>query len=157
MKWDCAYDLVIVGSGGGSITAGLVVREARKLPLILEKQNVVGGSTAYSGGVIWAPNNPFLGDRDSYEKSRQYLDHLIGEVGPASSPERRDAFIRNSPLLIEFLQRQGMKFLHAHWPDYYSDEPGGLAEGRSLVCPLFDINELGDWAACLAAFANWPA
>ncbi len=150
------FDLVIVGSGGASITAALVARAAGKRPVILEKQGVAGGSTAYSGGVIWAPTNPFLGTRDSFAMAQTYLDGLAGDDSDAAR-RRRAAFIRHSPMLIEFLQRHGMKFMHAHWPDYYSDAPGGLAEGRSLVCPLFDINELGEWASRLAAFSEWPA
>jgi 3-oxosteroid 1-dehydrogenase len=45
-----------------------------------------------------------------------------------------------------------MKFLHAHWPDYYDNRPGGIADGRSLCAPLFDINELGEWKDKLASF-----
>ena len=38
--------------------------------------------------------------------------------------------------MIRFLEGKGMKFIHAHWPDYYDKYPGGLATGRSLAAPL---------------------
>src|SRR3546814_14170291 len=47
--------------------------------------------------------------------------------------------------MAEFLVEQGMQFEHAEWPDYYSDEPGGMAEGRSLIAPFFDLRRLGEW------------
>ena len=147
------FDFVIVGSGAASVPAGLVMKSRGKRALIIEKQPVIGGSSAFSGGVIWIPNNDHLnaeGGNDSCERARTYLDGLIGEVGAASSPQRRDAFLRNGAEVVRFLERFGMKFLHAHWPDYYDDHPGGISQGRSLCAPLFDVNELGDWAGKLA-------
>ena len=43
-----------------------------------------------------------------------------------------------------------MQFIHAHWPDYYDTRPGGLAQGRSIEAPLFDVGKLGAWAPKLA-------
>jgi 3-oxosteroid 1-dehydrogenase len=51
------YDFVVVGSGGGSMCAGLVMRKAGKSVLVLEKTDLLGGSTATSGGVLWIPIN----------------------------------------------------------------------------------------------------
>jgi 3-oxosteroid 1-dehydrogenase len=125
------------------------MQEYGKRALIIEKQAKIGGSSAFSGGVIWIPNNDHLnaeGGNDSHERSRTYFDNLIGDAGPASSPQRRDAYIRNGAEMVRFLERKGMKFKHAHWPDYYDNMPGGIAQGRSLVAPIFDVNELGEWA-----------
>jgi 3-oxosteroid 1-dehydrogenase len=147
------FDFIIVGSGGGSVPAALAMKEYGKRALIIEKQALIGGTSAFSGGVIWIPNNDHLnaaGGNDSPERARTYFDALIGDVGPASSPQRRDAFIREGAEMVRFLERKGMKFVHAHWPDYYDNRPGGIAQGRSLVAPLFDLNELGDWGAKVA-------
>jgi 3-oxosteroid 1-dehydrogenase len=147
------YDFVIVGSGGGSSPAALTMKASGKSVLIIEKLPHFGGSSAYSGGVIWIPNNHHIkdaGGHDSPELSRQYLDSVVGDVGPASTPARRDAFIKNGPEMVDFLESKGMKFMHAYWPDYYSALPGGLDQGRSLVAPLFNVNELGEWRGKLA-------
>lgn len=152
---DLSYDFIIIGSGAGAVPAALVMKERGKRALIIEKQDVVGGSTAFSGGVTWIPNNDHLnaaGGNDSHERAREYLDGLIGDAGPGSSIARRDAFIDNGPEMIRFLERHGMKFMHANWPDYYDSRPGGIALGRSLVAPLFDVNELGEWKDKLAVF-----
>ena len=52
-SFDDTYDYVVVGSGGGSMCAGLVMRKAGKSVLIVEKTDLVGGTTARSGGVMW--------------------------------------------------------------------------------------------------------
>ena len=147
------FDFIIVGSGGGSTPAALLMQQQGKSALIVEKSDMIGGTSAYSGGVIWIPNNDLLneaGGDDSHERSREYLDGLIGEFTPSSTPEKRDAWIREGPEMIRFLQGLGMEFRHAQWPDYYDNRPGGSEEGRSLAAPLFDVNQLGEWGPKLA-------
>jgi len=147
------FDFVVVGSGGGSTPAALLMHEQGKRVLIIEKSELIGGTSAYSGGVIWIPNNHILNDADggdSHERSREYLDGLIGGPMPSSSYVKRDAWIRSGAQMITFLESLGMEFRHAHWPDYYEDRPGGIAEGRSIAAPLFDVNDLGEWADKLA-------
>jgi len=58
--FDEIFDFVIVGSGAGSMVAGLLMRSIGKKVLILEKAALIGGSTSRSGGVMWIPNNPFM-------------------------------------------------------------------------------------------------
>ena len=49
---DVSVDLVIVGSGGGGLVAALTAVDLGLTPLVLEKQERVGGSTGMSGGII---------------------------------------------------------------------------------------------------------
>ncbi|MDG2003911.1 MAG: FAD-dependent oxidoreductase [Novosphingobium sp.] len=145
------FDFVIVGSGGGSMCAALVMRERGKSAIVLEKTDMVGGTTALSGGVMWIPNNRFLKrDRveDSFEKASLYLDILVGDNDdtPGASRERRSTYLAHAPEMIEFLIGQGIKFDRVrHWPDYNDELPGGLEEGRTVTAQLFDINRLGPW------------
>ncbi len=87
--WDEAFDFVIVGSGGGSMCAALAASNWASARLIVEKQPMVGGSTGFSGGVWWVPNNPVMkraGVADSaYERARQYLDAAVTYQGPGTS------------------------------------------------------------------------
>lgn len=148
MKLENQYDLVIVGSGGASITAALAAKNLGKRAVILEKQALMGGSTSYSGGVLWVPNNPLLADAgilDSLDKSREYLDGVVTYKGPAVTAERTDAFLMMGPQMVTFLQKLGMRFRRPYhdWPDYYDDLPGGLPQGRSLLADPFNLRELG--------------
>src|SRR5215471_610509 len=129
--FDEVFDFVVVGSGGGSMCAGLVMRSSGKSVLILEKTSVVGGTTARSGGVMWIPNNPFMardGVEDSYDKAKAYLDSVTGDQtdAPAATPARRHAFLTEAPKMVEFLLGQGVALDRSrYWPDYYDERPGG--------------------------------
>lgn len=145
-------DLVVVGSGGGSMCAALVARAAGRSVLILEKTDLVGGTTARSGGVMWLPDNPFMkrdGVPDSYEQASLYLENLMGQQRdtPGSTPARRGRYLREAPRMVEFLLSQGVKLTRVkEWPDYYDELPGGSVPGRTVVAELFNLRELGDWA-----------
>jgi 3-oxosteroid 1-dehydrogenase len=147
---DETFDFVVVGSGGGSMCAALVMRAAGKSVLILEKSGLVGGTTATSGGVMWIPNNRFMkddGTPDSVASAADYLDAVVGdhEDTPGASRERRMAYIDEASNMLDFLAGQGIRLRRpASWPDYYS-QPGESASGRAVVSELFDINELGEW------------
>jgi 3-oxosteroid 1-dehydrogenase len=149
--FDEFFDFVVVGSGGGSMCAGLVMRSAGKGVLILEKTPLVGGTTARSGGVMWIPNNPFMkrdGVEDSFEKASTYLDAVSGgqSDAPGASRERRRTYLTEAPAMLDFLGSQGVKLTRVQeWPDYYDERPGGLAPGRAVVAELFNANELGAW------------
>lgn len=149
------FDFVVVGSGGGSMCAALVLRGAGKSVLILEKTDLVGGSTAKAGGVMWIPNNRFMraqGIEDSPDKATAYLDSVVGDRqdAPGATRERREAYLREAPEMLEFLISQGIRFRRSpYWPDYYDERPGGSEPGRTVVAELFDANELGAWKARL--------
>ena len=75
------FDLVVVGSGVGGLTAALTGAAAGAKVLVVEKAGRNGGSTALSGGGIWAPNNPTLlrqGLGDDPADVRRYLDAVVG-------------------------------------------------------------------------------
>ena len=154
--WDETFDVVIVGSGGASMCAALLCKTLGQRALIIEKQGKIGGSTGFSGGVWWVPNNPVMkraGVADSYERAKTYFDATVTYHGPASSEARRAAFLQTGPQMVEFLERAGMRFKYADgWPDYYDTLPGGEPRGRSLVARLFDINELGEWKSRLSMY-----
>lgn len=157
MQYDESFDLVIVGSGAASVPAALLARSLGHSALIVEKQPVFGGSTAYSGGVVWIPNSPLHAPGDSEEAGREYLNALIGpDGGKASPPAKREMFLKEGPRAIKFLMRQGLKFILVFWPDYYSNAPGAHEYGRSLMCELFNINELGDWKDKVGSFYGFP-
>jgi len=146
-----SYDFIVVGAGAGSCCAALVLRQAGKRVLIVEKSALFGGTTATSGGVMWIPNNRFMkeaGVPDSREQALAYLDAAIGERPdmPGASRARREAFVDAAPKMIDFLVEQGIRLRRVpHYPDHYS-VPGASEAGRAVVSELFDIKQLGSWA-----------
>ena len=149
--FDETFDWVVVGSGAGSMSSGLLMRQAGKSVVVLEKTAFFGGTTAKSGGVMWIPNNPFMDPgEDSAEKGITYLDAVVGDDSdaPGTSHEKRLAYVNEAPKMVEFLLKQGVALVRGSkfWPDYYDNLPGGCETSRTVIAPPFDKKELGEWA-----------
>ena len=132
---DQVFDLVIVGSGIGGLTAAITAKLEGLRPLLLEKTPLIGGSSALSGGVLWLPNNPLMareGVEDSREAGLRYLNNFVGPDDRYSTPARREAFLDNIAPMIALLEAQGMKYRRCRgYSDYYDLLPGGHAAARS--------------------------
>jgi 3-oxosteroid 1-dehydrogenase len=145
-NWDEVADFVIVGSGGGSMCAALACVDMGLKPLILEKEPLIGGSTAMSGGIIWIPGNTLMreaGVDDSPELGLKYLESLVPEQ-PGSTLARKKAYVETGPAMIDWLRSKGIPMVYCDgWPDYYDEKPGGQPRGRSVAMKLFDVRKLG--------------
>ncbi|GMA34632.1 FAD-dependent oxidoreductase [Demequina litorisediminis] len=85
-KWDEEVDLLVAGSGAAALSAAIAAADEGLSVLVVESTDRWGGTTAISGGGLWMPNHPdmhTLGKEDSPEKVREYMDTVIGDVGPA--------------------------------------------------------------------------
>lgn len=149
--FDETVDFLIIGSGAGAMSAALRARQSGLSVMILEKQEKFGGSTAVSGGVLWIPGTSVarrVGAHDSAEDARAYFDACLGQETPATSRARRDAFLEEGPLCLDFLESVGMRFAFGEgYSDYHEGEyPGGSVRGRAIVAPMFNLRKLGAWA-----------
>src|ERR1700687_6284882 len=52
-----AYDVVVIGAGAGGMTAAAVAAAEGLSVLVIEKTEFVGGTTSWSGGMVWIPVN----------------------------------------------------------------------------------------------------
>ncbi|KFH43984.1 3-oxosteroid 1-dehydrogenase-like protein [Hapsidospora chrysogenum ATCC 11550] len=140
-------DVLVVGSGGAALAAALRARSLGLSVLVTEKNAKVGGTTAYSGSGCWIPNTHVHNDtRDSPEKALTYLESIIGDVGPASSRERKLAFLREGPEMVKYLEDEGYRWIPTPgYPDYHQFHPGAMIGGRSIEAGAFDRNLLGPW------------
>ena len=150
MQWDRSVDLLIAGSGGGGMVAALASLDSGIEPLVIEKQALVGGSTGLSGGMVWLPNNPLMradGIPDSHEDGLAYFDDVVGDIGPASSPARREMFLTAGSEMINFLTRKGVRLVRCPgWSDYYPNHKGGNEAGRAIEGIPYDAAALGNWS-----------
>jgi len=137
-------DVLVVGSGAGGLSTAITAKKAGLDVIVIEKADCFGGTTAFSGGVLWIPNNP-LGDvrksGDSLALARTYLRDQAGEY---YDEQAVDAFLEHGPKMLEFFERETVvKFIPTLYPDYHPDAPGGLDIGRSILAAPFDIRQLG--------------
>ncbi|MGW5148470.1 3-oxosteroid 1-dehydrogenase [Rhodococcus koreensis] len=139
------YDIVVVGSGAGGMTAALTAAHKGLSVVILEKAAHFGGSTARSGGGVWIPNNEALiaaGVEDTTDAARTYLHSIIGDVVPK---DRIDAYIDRGPEMLSFVLKNSPLKLQwvPEYSDYYPEAPGGRLGGRSVEPTPFDGRKLG--------------
>ncbi|HVQ49260.1 MAG TPA: FAD-binding protein [Mycobacterium sp.] len=158
--WDKSVDLLIAGSGGGGMVAALAALDAGIEPLVVEKQALIGGATGMSGGMMWLPNNPLMrseGIPDSHEDGMAYFDDVVGDIGEASSPARREVFLAAGSEMIDFLVGKGVRLVRCPgYTDYYPNHKGGNAAGRSVEGIPYDAAALGDWSDKLQRMdKNW--
>lgn len=133
-------DVLVIGAGaGGMATAITAARNGLKV-IIVEKADVFGGTTAFSGGVLWIPGNRHCPPGD-IARARDYLRH---EAGNAFDAEAVDAYLSAGPEMVEFFERETkVAFVPTLYPDYHPDAPGGAQVGRSILAAPYDSRELG--------------
>ena len=86
------------------------------------------------------------GIADSQEDGLAYFDDVVGDIGPASSPARRETFLTAGYEMVNFLTRKGVRFVRCPgWSDYYPNHKGGNESGRAIECVPYDAAALGDW------------
>src|SRR4051812_41605829 len=83
--WDEQVDLLVLGTGAGGLAAAVTGANEGLTTLVLEKTELLGGTTAYSAGTCWIPNNRFQradGTTDDDQVASGYLDRLVGDKAP---------------------------------------------------------------------------
>jgi succinate dehydrogenase/fumarate reductase flavoprotein subunit len=140
-----AYDVVVIGAGAGGMTAAAVAAAEGLSVLLIEKTEFVGGTTAWSGGMIWIPVNAKMkqaGIDDSLSDAASYLASTVPE---AENADLRETFLSRGPEAVEYLEANTEVRLQPVkvYPDYYPEKPGATAGGRVLEPLSFDGAGLG--------------
>lgn len=146
-----ACDLLVAGSGAAGLAAAVTAAHRGLKVILAEKAEVLGGTTAWSGGWIWAPCNPVArrhGVTEDVREPRRYLEAVLGNDFDA---ELVDSFLAAAPEMVRFFETEtslrfepGLKI-----PDTYGDLPGAGMGGRSVIAKPFDGRELGNAIALL--------
>jgi len=130
---DCAYDLVVIGSGAAGLIAAVCAAASGASVLVLEKAGKLGGTSAVGGGVIWVPNNHLAkaaGYKDSAEAGADYLQAAAGQV---MSSEEIAWFVDTSARAVEFMdEHTRVQLVPLGRPDYHMEWAGAASGGRSL-------------------------
>jgi 3-oxosteroid 1-dehydrogenase len=138
---DHQCDVLVVGSGAGALAGALLAATAGLRTVVIEKSELFGGTTAFSGGGLWMPlsgPNQRAGVVDSRPDVDRYLNATVGP----EHRELRDAYVEAGPGVIEELERNPwLEFEWRPFPDYYCEAPGAQTEGRSIYALNFDASE----------------
>ena len=138
-------DVLVIGSGAGGLATAIVARKLGLEVIVIEKASVFGGTTAFSGGVLWIPgtnHGKAQNATDSIDTARRYMR---AETGNWYQPEAVEAFLKAGPEMVDWFEREtDVKFVPTLYPDYHPDVEGGVDVGRSVLAAPYDASVLGD-------------
>ncbi|OKH83499.1 3-ketosteroid-delta-1-dehydrogenase [Mycobacterium sp. SWH-M3] len=146
-SFDHTVDLLVVGSGGGGMTAALTADAAGLDTVVVEKSPRFGGSTALSGGGIWVPGAPAQRRAGYVPSPDGVLEYLKLITEGAVSDARLRKYVEAAPEMMDFLERTSdwCEFVwKPGYADYYPELPGGSALGSTINVPAIDLRKLGD-------------
>lgn len=146
-NFDHTVDVLVVGSGGGGMTAALAADAFGLDTLIIEKSAHFGGSTALSGGGIWVPGAPAQRKAGYVPDPDGVVEYLRQITGGLVSDARLRQYVDTAPEMMEFLEKRSPWFEFVWKPgyaDYYPELPGGSAQGSTINVPAIDLRKLGD-------------
>jgi 3-oxosteroid 1-dehydrogenase len=154
-EWDRQVDVVVVGSGGAALTAATMAHDGGAEVVVVEKADLLGGTTAVSGGAAWLPGNHLMekaGIADSREDALAYLRRLTG--GREPDPELLEVYVDTAPEMLRYLEEHTPLRTHiSPLPDYYW--PWGIPGNRAVPARAVEADpfpvgtELTEWAGRL--------
>jgi succinate dehydrogenase/fumarate reductase flavoprotein subunit len=144
--FDVTVDVLVVGSGGGGMTAALAAQTAGLDTLLVEKAPRFGGSTALSGGGIWVPGARVQREAGHHADLDAVLEYLKTITGGIVAEERLRAYVQTAPEMLDFVARHtGAELVwKPGYPDYFPEVPGGSAEGSVINVEPIDLRRLGE-------------
>lgn len=144
MSLEKAYDVVVVGSGAAGLTAAITAKKSGLSVIVLEKAPVFGGTTAFSGGVIWIPGNPHYEAEGIKEDRNAVHTYMRSEAGNKYDADFIDAYLDYGPEMLRYMEKETeAKFVRTLYPDYHPEQPGGVQIGRSVTAAAYDGRRLG--------------
>jgi succinate dehydrogenase/fumarate reductase flavoprotein subunit len=146
------YDVVVVGSGASGLATAITAAKLGLSVVVFEKAEVVGGTTALSGGWLWIPGTSLAreaGAIDGLESARAYIQH---EAGNHFDAARVDRFLAHGAEMVDFFRHNTAVDFNfgLNYPDYHPDHAGGVEQGRSIHTMPYDGAKLGKALAQLA-------
>ncbi|MCP6694923.1 FAD-dependent oxidoreductase [Pseudomonas donghuensis] len=138
-------DVLVIGSGAAGLAAAVTAAWHGEKVIVVEKDPVFGGATAWSGGWMWVPCNPLAqraGIIEERSQPRTYLEHELGE---RFDGQMIDAFLEAAPNMVSFFERHtALQFADGNGiADIHGNTPGAGTGGRSVIAAPYDGRQLG--------------
>jgi 3-oxosteroid 1-dehydrogenase len=141
------FDIVVAGSGAAGLTTALFAAKRGASVLVMEKSDLLGGTTAVSGGQIWLPNHRRL--RPGADSAAAAAEYLRQVTMGAVDADLLNAFIDAAPLMGDAIEQEtGLELAIVERPDYHSDWSGSRW-GRSLEPLPTETLDLGELASSI--------
>ena len=151
-------DLLVIGSGAAGLAAAVTAAWHGLKVVVVEKDPVFGGATAWSGGWMWAPGNPLAKRAGIDEDPQQPRTYLKNELGDRYDSSRVDAFLDNAPRMVAFFEeRTDLQFVDGNAiPDIHGNVPGAGTQGHQVIAAPYDGREVGPLIRRLSTVRSTP-
>ena len=142
-------DVLVMGSGTAGLSAAIAAAEAGANVLVIEKQDIPGGSAVTSAGIVYAP----VDESDKAAMVQYYMDRAEGNA----NEELLTFYADNALDTIAWLESLGVQWLMtvpagtAHEPRarFSMTAEGVGMTGAALVNPMLEkLNALGVEVLC---------
>ena len=144
------FDVVVLGSGAAALAAAVSASgHGAETIGVFEKASVIGGTSAMSGGMIWIPGNHHMKSNRLIDSREMALEYLGSLSHGRMRTDLLEAYVDVGPTMVQWFENNSEVVFEIveNFPDYHPENPGGnQTGGRSLECPLFPFDELGEWA-----------
>ena len=143
-------DVIVVGSGGAGMSAALTAAVGGAEVLVLERTERLGGTTTYSGGALWIPNNRLMaeaGIKDSRDDALVYLRTLTKGFVPESM---LTTFVDSANEMVEFFEvnaafEMSCRYTQADYqPTFDGAKEGGRCIESDRIVYAREMGEFGD-------------
>jgi succinate dehydrogenase/fumarate reductase flavoprotein subunit len=142
-------DVIVLGTGAAGLTAALTAAEEGAAVEVFEKADLVGGTTAWSGGHVWIPGNPHMAEVGATDSRDEALTYIMSLSHGMIDERLAEAYVDAAPAMVRYLEERTPPvefYAVAGIPDYHPEFPGGKpGGGRTIESPIFPFKELGDW------------
>src|SRR5579871_2521443 len=127
-RWDRVADVVVLGSGAAGLVAATLASDGGADVVLLEKAELIGGTTGVSGGMPWVPLNRHMSDvgvADSRDDALTYIRRLT--LGREPDPALVETYVDTAPEMLDYLESKTPLRMTAPttFNDYYAHLPGG--------------------------------
>ncbi|WP_036233564.1 FAD-dependent oxidoreductase [Marinobacterium litorale] len=138
-------DLLVVGSGASGLAAAVRAAWLGQKVIVIEKEPVFGGTSAWSGGWLWAPRNHFAVEAGIVESKEVVSRYLENDLGKYFDAPRVNAFLDAVPEMVRFFHdNTSLQFVPGNAiPDFHGWVEHAGTGGRSVTAEPFDGRALG--------------
>ncbi|UOO87902.1 FAD-dependent oxidoreductase [Vitreoscilla massiliensis] len=144
-------DVLIIGSGASGLAAAVTAAHLGLKVTVIEKTNVVGGTSAFSGGWLWIPHAPHAAGQNTGDSDADVTAYLQAVCGERFEAKMMTQYLQQAPQMLAFFeQNTAVKFLPGSAvPDFFGELAGAKNGWRSVVAAPYDGRGLGKNLAML--------
>lgn len=146
MSWDEEFDFISIGSGAAGLMGAATAAEQGASAVVLEATDSVGGTTAFSGALLWVPCNRWqraAGQSDDRARVKRYIERCLG-AQRANDPRWNVFLDEINPTLAWLEANTEMRFDVTGYPDSYGEWPEG-SSSRHVASHAVSLRPLGEW------------